>query len=172
MEPPMEELLKLVRRVRLAEQNPPDAGEVSGIKTEDLPEESKGFESVERFIGGNEQSLEKLTGISSRSLPNPDSLDETHTDFLYTELLRLLRSYGYEPDFPNGLPVMFKYREIRKIWSDPHPYLGPGTGVFYMEFCEYEPEKCPFPKTYCACRNFEDLDEDNLPDDDDLDDVF
>ncbi len=169
-----DKLLELVKKIRAVEKNPPDAGELTGIRKEDMPEEFKDFVAQERMIHGPEFSFEEITGIDQKSLPEPGELDEAQTSFLYTELLRLLRACSYEPDFPNGLPVFYKYREIRKMWKTKTQYLGPGIGgAFHLEFCSYEPQNCPFPEMYCTCKSFQDPDDETGDDEDeDVDDIF
>lgn len=36
-----------------------------------------------------------------------------------------------------------------------------GDGMSYFEFCDYEPERCPFPEEFCGCKDF-DFDDDDL----------
>lgn len=167
-----DELVKLARRIREAEQNPPDPAEVTGIPDGSSDEADQAIRGAERVVKGDMVTLEKLTGIGQKNLPKADTMNESQQSFLYTELLRLLRAYGYEPDFPNGLPVIWKYKEIRKLWRKPQPYLGPGPGVCHLEFCDYEPANCPFPQTYCTCRDLNEPEDDDTGENDDFDDIF
>lgn len=146
-------ILQLAERMRDSAQNLPDPNEMSEFDEESLPDELKMFAYAERYIRGKAKKIAVITGIETQAFPPPDKLTETQTDFLYDEMKRLLTAYCFYPDFPKGLPADLKYRLLREKWNEKTVYTG--EGMTHFEFCDYEPERCPFPDKFCSCKDFE-----------------
>lgn len=105
---------------------------------------------VEQYIYGTPAPLSSIVGITSEKLPPTDRLTEAQAKKLYAAMEKLLKAHRFVPDFPDGLPVTMKYAILRDSWNDEHVAIG--AGEVHIEFCEYEPEECPFPERYCSCK--------------------
>lgn len=150
-------LIQLVERMRESAENLPDPNEMSEFDEESLPEELKMFADVERFLRGKAKRIAVITGIETCSFPPRTKMTDAQTTFLYDEMSRLLSDYGFYADFPSGLPVEQKYKLLRQKWDDKFVYTGDGMTCF--EFCDYEPDRCPYPETFCHCKGLDDYDD-------------
>jgi hypothetical protein len=148
-------VLQLAEQMRESAQNLPDPNVVTEFDEESLPEELKPFADVERFLHGKAKPIAVITGIDTNALPPPEKLTETQITFLYGEMNQLLKAYCFYAEFPKGLPDLTRYRLLRKKWDAEVVYTGEGFNG--LEFCDYEPSRCPFPEEFCGCREFEDL---------------
>jgi hypothetical protein len=148
-------LAQLAEQMREAARNLPDPNVVSEFDEESLPEELKPFADVERYLHGKAKKLAVITGIDTYTLPPAEKLTEVQISFLYSEMKHLLNAYCFYADFPKGLPEVIKYRLLREKWNEEVVYTGEGMTVF--EFCDYEPDRCPFPEEFCGCKKYEGL---------------
>lgn len=153
-------IVQLVEKMRESAQNLPDPNEVSEFDEESLPEELKMFADVERFLHGKAKRIAVITGIDTAAFPPLCKMTDAQTVFLFDEMIRLLIAYCFYPDFPKGLPVEIKYNLLRSKWDEEVVYTGDGMTSF--EFCDYEPERCPYPEEFCSCKDFEDFDGDTI----------
>ena len=89
------------------------------------------------------------TNIEQMELPPANRLSEDQQALLAEKLQELLSYHHYILDFPESLPSHLKYPHIYSFWKEKH--LPMKHGFFHVEFCEYDPENCPFPGycTYC-----------------------
>lgn len=145
-------LVQLTEQMRESARNLPDPNVMSEFDEESLPEELKPFAYAERYIRGKAKKIATITSIPTESFPPVEQLTETQISFLYDEMNRLLTSFRFYPNFPEGLPDKIKYRLLRKKWEDKMVYTGEGMSFF--EYCDYEPERCPFPEEFCECNDF------------------
>lgn len=148
-------VLQLAEQMRESAQNLPDPNEVTEFDEKNLPEDLKPFADVERFLHGKAKKIGVITGIDTNAFPPPEKLTETQVTFLYGEIKQLLKAYCFYADFPKGLPDSIRYRLLRKKWDAEVVYTG--EGINGLEFCDYEPSRCPFPEEFCECREFNDL---------------
>lgn len=146
-------LVQLTEQMRESAQNLPDPNAMSEFDEESLPEELKPFAYAERYVHGKAKTISTITSIPSKNFPPVEKLTEAQASFLFDEMKRLLNAYCFFADFPKGLPVEIKYRLLRKKWDDEVVYIGEGMTCF--EFCDYEPERCPFPEKFCSCKDFD-----------------
>jgi len=101
---------------------------------------------VEEFIYGKREKISSITGIDRKLLPPPEKLNEEQAARLATELENLLNFFHFIPEFPEDYPAHLRYPFIRNIWDVKHVPLS--FGESHIEFCDYEPEECPF-SGYC-----------------------
>ena len=113
----------------------------------------KHIEAVEEYLYGEWKKISSISGIDRKSLPEPGQLDQNQQASLAVALEELLHHYHFFPDFPDAFPDHMKYSFLRNIWDDKHPYLT--SGESHIEFCNYDPENCPFPDHCKACEEFE-----------------
>ena len=148
-------LVQLTEQMRESAQNLPDPNVMSEFDEESLPEELKPFAYAERYIRGKAKKIATITSIPTESFPPAEQLTETQISFLYDEMKRLLTAFRFYPNFPEALPDEIKYRLLRKKWEDKAVYTR--EGITGLEFCDYEPKRCPFPEKFCECNDFLEL---------------
>lgn len=145
-------IIQLAEQIRNSAKNLPDPNIMSEFDEESLPEELRMFADVERYLNGTAKKISVITGIETEAFPPAEKLKETQIEFLADEIIRLLNAYCFYADFPKGLPADVKYRLLREKWEEKAVYTG--EGMTHFEFCEYETEKCPFPESFCGCKEF------------------
>ena len=150
-------IIQLTEQMRTSAKNLPDPNVMSEFDEKTLPEELKEFADVERYLHGTAKPIAVITGIDAGAIPPAEKLTEEQATFLYQEMNRLLNAYCFYADFPEGLPADIKYRLLREKWTEKAVYTG--SGMTHFEFCEYEPENCPFPEGFCGCTEFWDDEE-------------
>jgi hypothetical protein len=138
---------------------------------EDIPEDEaleNHFDEVERYVqGGHDEPLSSILGIPSGILPKPEKLNPALLKKLLNEMIALLNSWNFYPDFPEKLPDKMKYRALLDIWDDEQTYMR--SGQMHIEFCDYNPDNCPFPG-YCDFCDGYGTDSDTINDNRDFDD--
>ena len=105
---------------------------------------------VDEFIKGSSQTIADIIGIEQHQLPPLEKLTLEQVDEVYEELLEVFLAFNYHPDFPEEAPTPTKYRLLREKLHEKHPFLT--LGACHLEFCNYEPESCPFPGEVCRCK--------------------
>lgn len=93
-------------------------------------------------------------GLEKEQFPSSDRLTPKQLKLMADELEKLWSAYSFEPDFPEGLPAKRRYELMRDYLEHRCTYW-PGGWVHHFEFCNYEPENCPFGIEYCRCKDFE-----------------
>ncbi|WP_340102723.1 hypothetical protein [Rhodohalobacter sp. 8-1] len=149
-------IVQLVESMRESAQNLPGPHVKSEFDEKSLPEELKMFTYAERYIRGKAKPLAVITSIDTQAIPPGNKMTNAQTIFLYDEMTRLLSAFGFYADFPEGLPVEQKYSLLRQSWDDKFLYTGDDITCF--EFCDYEPSRCPFPESFCRCKDLDDFD--------------
>lgn len=153
-------IVQLAEDMRESACNLPDPNDVTEFDENHLPGELKMFADIERFLHGKYKRISVITDIDSASFPPPDKMTDAQTVFLCDEMMRLLNAYCFYADFPKGLPVKLRYKLLRLKWDDKVMYTG--EGMTCIEFCDYEPDRCPFPEHYCHCKDLDDFDKGGL----------
>ncbi len=102
---------------------------------------------VEQYLYGETQPIGQITGIATEQLPQPEKLNNEQRALLATELENLLQYFHFRLDFPEKFPAHLRYPFIRDFWGEEHVPLSFGEN--HIEFCDYDPEDCPFPG-YCT----------------------
>jgi len=55
---------------------------------------------------------------------------------------------------PTTIPINLLYKAVIQAWKHHEvPYLA--KGVYYLEFCDYQPVVCPWGKQYCVCKQLQ-----------------
>jgi hypothetical protein len=114
------------------------------------------FSSIEKYIYGEQIPIEIITGIDANLLPPADKLTHDQMAILADELEKLLELKYFALEFPENLPMHIRYPLIRKFWNEMHVEMEFGTS--HIEFCQYEPDNCPYPD-YCQCKDFQNSDD-------------
>jgi hypothetical protein len=133
---------------------------------EDDDDDAMDFSDVENYLYGEEQPISHITGIDAELLPPPDMLSVHQKANVARELENLLETRNFVLDFPKTLPFELRYPFIRRFWTEKHVEMLSGTT--YIEFCDYDTKKCPYPG-YCQCLDLDndDSDEGDYPPKDD-----
>lgn len=132
-----------------ADQGPGPGTSWNAIGEGDFDEEDP-IADVEQFLYGPEQKLSEIVGIEKIQFPPKEKLSEKQMSKLFNAMVDLLNVFHFVPDFPDGVPVSIKYQLLRENWDSKQVYVG-GGGETHIEFCDYEPDECPFPRECCDC---------------------
>ena len=143
---------QLTEDFREAAEKVPTMDEVRKRFNIEIPEELEMFAYAEMYLRMPSQKLSTILGIKKSVLPPPERLSPTQTALLCDEMIHLLNAYYFYTDFPQELPVNIKYRLLYKEWDRHHIFTGEGN--VHIEFCDYEPARCPFPSKFCRCKQF------------------
>jgi hypothetical protein len=108
---------------------------------------------LENNLFGNQKLLSEIVEIDQMLLPPVDKLTSNHIEKVFPLLEELLELYGFELDFPEGVPLKLKYILVRDVWAEKFVQMNTGTQV--IEFCDYDFNSCPFGSELCECKKFE-----------------
>jgi len=141
---------QLISQIRAATFNirPPrhlwnDANTDSEVELEDMA-------FIEKHFEGEEESIEKITGIEQKLLPPSSILSQEQQALLADELERLLQHFNFYLDFPKDLLAHLKYPVIHNFWKENH--VAVSFGKNHIELCKMEEENCPFPGHCKTCK--------------------
>lgn len=109
---------------------------------------------IENYLQGKQKPLSEIVQIDQNLLPPVEMLSKNHVESVYPLLQGLLDFYGFELDFPEGVPLKLKYKLLREVWTEKFVHMN--TGVQVIEFCDYDFNSCPFGSELCECKKFED----------------
>ena len=97
----------------------------------------------------NPRRLEEIVGIPQAAFPPDHLLTLREKASLACSMEDLLNSWGFYPDFPDKLPRHMRYKHLRNLWKSEQVYTG--MGVSYIDVCEFDDNKCPFPNHCSMC---------------------
>lgn len=118
---------------------------------------------IEQYLNGPEKKIEDITGIKKELLPPPEKLTEGQIEALTKALISLWKAFYLVPDFPEGVPDRIKYPLLRDYCE--HETKHTTMGEVHVEFCDCDPENCPF-EGYCSiCKEIE---KESLPEQSDI----
>jgi hypothetical protein len=128
-------------------------------------------ESVDNFSAADQKStsdtagasrnrtkpISLITNVETDTFPDISKLEAEEVASLCNEVSSLLYTYNFCVILPKELPAKQKYKLLRDIWDEAYEYAaGQKT---YVEFCDCDPECCPFPLNCCQCNNFNGFDD-------------
>lgn len=100
--------------------------------------------------GSEEKPMHIWFGLDPALFPSSEQLSDDQIELLTGELYRLWEAYHFWPDFPELLPQRRRYElMVRKLQAEVEYWP---VGTWFIEFCEYDPENCPFGEEYCWCK--------------------
>lgn len=102
-----------------------------------------------------EKPMSHWFGLEKEQFPPSEKLNEEQLELMADEFEQLWAAWSFEPDFPAGLPAKRRYELMRDYLDHPCQHW-PGGWVHHFEFCDYEPENCPFGAEFCRCKDFDD----------------
>jgi hypothetical protein len=98
----------------------------------------------------NEHTIGKATGLSKTQFPPETYWTEDEAKAINTAFRDMLTRFNLDVVMPENLPPYMEYRTLVSVLDKTAPILPFGT--WYLEFCHYEPEDCPFGDEYCTCK--------------------
>jgi hypothetical protein len=121
-----------------------------------LPEEMEVLRGVIEYENAEYLPIQDWFGINKEYYPDESKLNDKQIGLLVKELLQLFKAYNFIPDLPEGLPNRIIYKVLVDNMEEPVAWISEGN--MYIEFCDYDPETCPYPEEYCRCKedNYED----------------
>ena len=123
----------------------------------DIPAEAEGIEYVVEWENAKSKPMQEWFGIAKENFPPPDKLTDEELKRMVDEILKLWEAYHFDAALPDDLPPNVAYKVLTDYFDKPVAWVSEGT--VHIEFCDYDPEHCPFPKEFCWCRKIETDDE-------------
>jgi len=145
----IEQLIEDMRAAAIAA--PPDPFDNPDLDDDEAFEME--MEETERFVNGPYQKLADIVGIDKIMLPAPERLAEGDMQKLIPEIVALLNAYHFQPEYPEKVPPLMIYQALYNIWDDDFVQMRFGT--VHIDFCDYDPETCPFPGYCTLCQENE-----------------
>lgn len=122
-------------------------------KQEDMTENEfmEELYEIDRIIDEEpEEPMYKIFGIDPKCFPPVEKLTVEQAQLLSGKILELWAAFNMDAVYPVDFPLEKLYPLLVKKFKEPFLYFPMGqTGV---EFCDYEPENCPFGEEYCDCK--------------------
>jgi hypothetical protein len=120
----------------------------------DIPPEAEGIEYVIEWENATAKPMKEWIGIAKEHFPPPDKLTDDELAVMVDEILKLWAAYNFYTDFPENLPVRIAYKVLVDFFDKPVAWVSQGNS--HIEFCDYDPNNCPFPAAFCRCKDFAD----------------
>lgn len=144
---------QLIQDIENAKLNKPDKPEVALLKP-DHPALEYGLDHIAEWECAPYQPMHELLGLEPAYFPPEEKLNDEMITALVSKLLDLWEVFNFYPDFPENLPDRIRYKFLVQHLEEDVQYVS--EGMIHIEFCDYEPEKCPFGQEYCHCRGLRD----------------
>ena len=96
---------------------------------------------------GGGKTLAEITGVEPTVFPAREKLTDAQAEKLARAVLALWKQHGVEADYPADFPLARLYPLLLVKFSEKIPHFGGGSA--HVEFCDYDPEHCPFGRRYC-----------------------
>ena len=127
----------------------------------DIPPEAEGIEYVIEWENAEPKPMQEWFGIARENFPPPEKLTTEQLTKMVDEILKLWEAYNFEAMLPDGLPVDVAYKVLTDFFDKPVAWVSEGTSL--INFCDADPEHCPFPEEFCQCKDFDnEMDEDDF----------
>ena len=150
---------QLLEELEKLKANKPDKPNVH-VLYPDHPALDYGLDSLVEWECAPMMPMAKLMSFAQENLPVVEKLTEKQAAAISHKILDVWREFNFYADFPDGLPELIKYEILRKRWGEDVQYVS--DGMMHFEFCDYEPDNCPFGIEYCSCKDIIPLDMDDM----------
>lgn len=108
---------------------------------------------IENYIAGEAPAnMYGYFGFAPEQFPPVEQFQEEQLKPLCDAICRLWAAYNYTAVFPQKTPARILYPILINAMHEPRTKVD--RGHIGVEFCEYEPEKCPFGEEACSCKDF------------------
>jgi hypothetical protein len=121
----------------------------------ELSEDDECLRGVMEYESTVTKPMQEWLGIDKACFPPAAKHTQKEIELLVEEILKLWKFYNFEAILPKNLPKDIAYKMLVDYFDKSVIHVSEGT--IGIEFCNYEPENCPFPKEYCMC-NDDDID--------------
>lgn len=116
------------------------------------------FLEMEQWLKGNaDSSMFYHFGLEPEQFPPPERLTDEQLDALTQALIRLWAAFNFTAVVPSIAPGRVLYPLLLKKMLEPATVMD--FGHVGVEFCDYEPERCPFGIEWCSCKEGVEKDE-------------
>lgn len=116
----------------------------------DLPEKMEWYRGTLEFEITPERPMQEWFQLSKENFPPVHKLKPDQIELLVKELLNLWDVFNFKPVIPENLPADICYELL--VDALEKPVIWVSDGMIEIEFCQNNPETCPFPPEYCKCR--------------------
>ena len=116
----------------------------------DDPDLLPDFDTVECFLSGEDNLfLSQYCGMEPSQFPETGKLTETQQQRIVAALRSMYATYGVCFDLPEKLPTGLQYQFLVKGLEKECFVCD--WGMVHIDFCDYDPDHCPFGREYCDC---------------------
>ncbi|MCB0534835.1 MAG: hypothetical protein H6574_24225 [Lewinellaceae bacterium] len=91
-------------------------------------------------------------GLEAEQFPPAEKLTEAQAHPLVDALVRLWVAHNFLPTLPNKAPARIFYPMMLARMAEPAMLLEHGMNG--IEFCDFDPEGCPFGEAWCDCKEY------------------
>ena len=127
----------------------------------DLDSDAEDLRGIIEYESTPEKPMQEWFKLSKENFPPVNKLSKAQLELLVDQLLKLWKAYRFEPFLPEGLPAEITYNLL--VGSLEKPVIWVSQGRINIEFCDNNPENCPFPEEYCMCKEYDSDDLDIEP---------
>ena len=113
------------------------------------------FAEVEAWLAGEREDTHTFgwhCGLENGVFPPAERLTEAQMAEVVEAFDQLLFSWNITTDIPESVPIETAYRLLVSVLERKVSIVD--SGFIGIEFCEYEPENCPFGLKWCVCKDF------------------
>jgi len=111
------------------------------------------FADIDRYTSGDaDQVIGNILGISPEQFPPAGQLSRDQQDKVVHAFKALLQSWNLCAEFPENLPLIKQYQLLVTTLNMETTIMN--YGMVHLEFCDYDPQSCPFGQGFCSCKDF------------------
>jgi len=119
----------------------------------ELSEDDECLRGVIEYESIEPKPMQEWFGIDKANFPPAEKLSNDESELMVKEIIKLWHAYNFDPVLPKNLPARIAYQTLVNYFDKPVTWVS--EGIIGIEFCEYDPQNCPFPTEYCMCKDFE-----------------
>ena len=149
---------QLIADLKAAKNNIPEKPNVR-VLYPDHPALEYGLDYIAEWECAPAVSMNDLFGIDAVVFPDAAKLSVEEMEALTDAILELWGAFNFAADFPDEVPIHLAYTALVKKWREGMVHYA-SEGVGHLEFCDYEPSRCPWGMEHCSCKEFADDDMD------------
>jgi hypothetical protein len=117
-----------------------------------LSPELESVRGAEQYLYGDQYEIGNLFGLEKKQFPPVEKLTDEQIQSITNELSKLWSVFNLIPEFPENMAAKYKYQIFIEYLDHKTSYTS--VGNIHIEFCDYDPDSCPFPDDYCACKAY------------------
>ena len=115
----------------------------------DITEEEGFLRGVMEYERAETKPMQEWFGIEKKNFPPADQLNAEEQELMVKEILKLWNAFNFNAVLPDSLPAGIAYKALVDQFDKPATWVSEGT--VHIEFCNYDPNECPFPIEFCSC---------------------